>query len=144
MIEILILNLLNCMTATQFNAESCMPIINEIVEEQTITHKWYSEDSIVQDYVQYAYDLWGLDFVKLIECENWQRNPYRWSNTKDYGLCQVNIPTHKVPEWFYDDPYIQLDYCYYLYSNHTPFYGPNRKIKGMKCSDYVNDRFLLN
>lgn len=120
-----------------------MPIINEIVEQQTIIHKWYAEDSVVQDYVNYAYDLWWLDFVKLIECENWQWKPNRWSQTKDYGLCQVNIPTHEVPEWFYDDPYVQLDYCFYLYSHHTPFYWPNRLIKWMKCKDYVKDRFLI-
>ena len=34
---------------------------------QTIIHKWFAEDDEKQKYVQYAYDLWGIDFVKLIE-----------------------------------------------------------------------------
>lgn len=150
MIEGLTLILLNCITMTWFNPDQCLPIVNQIVEvnemvegTKPIRHLGYSEDSVVQDYVNRAYMLWWIEFVKTIECENWRRSPYRWSNTKDYGLCQVNIPLHKVPDGFYDDPYIQLDYCYGLRANGTKFYWPNRRINWVKCIDYVNDRFLI-
>lgn len=142
--------LLGCVTMTGIQMENCIPIVNQIVEvneivEETkpIRHLGYSEDSVVQDYVNRAYMLWWIEFVKTIECENGRWDPYRWSNTKDYGLCQVNIPLHKVPDGFYDDPYIQLDYCYGLRANGIKFYGPSRKINWRKCSEYVKDRFLI-
>lgn len=162
MLELISL-LLTCIWTININ--QCVDIINQIteyeytaelnieeeveeveeVEEDTriITHLWYDRYDIIQDYVEYAYILWWIDFVKVIECENWRWDMYRWSNTNDYWLCQVNIPSHNVPEWFYDDAYIQLDYCYELWKWWTPFYWPNRIIKWQRCSDYVDDRFLI-
>lgn len=115
--------------------------------EPTIIHKWYSEDSVVQDYVNYAYSLGGGDFVKLIECENGRRDPYRISKTNDHWICQLNYRYNKSfinsPE--FQDVYKQLDYCYEKYKvNPKLWYWPNRKIKWQKCSDYVSDRFIFN
>ena len=54
-----------------FNPEPCVDILNEVVEEQPrIRHRGYADDSYVQDFVNFAYRIGGLDFVKLIECEN--------------------------------------------------------------------------
>ena len=117
------------------------------MEQPMIIHKWYSEDSIVQDYVNYAYSLWWLDFVKLIECENWQWNPSRVSKTNDHGLCQLNYKYNKdfINSSDFNNPYKQLDYCYEKYKiNPKLRYWPNRKIKWMECKDYVNNRFIIN
>jgi hypothetical protein len=38
---------------------------------------------------------------------------------------------------------VQLEYCYKKWSTGTKFYGPDRRIKGKRCADYVEDRFTL-
>lgn len=115
--------------------------------EPVIIHKWYSEESVVQDYVNYAYSLGGGDFVKLIECENGRRDPYRVSKTHDHGLCQLNYRYNKkfINSEDYKDPYKQLDYCYEKYKvNPNLWYWPNRKIHWQKCTDYVSNRFYIS
>lgn len=115
--------------------------------EPAIIHKWYSEESVVQDYVNYAYSLGGGDFVKLIECENGRRDPYRVSKTNDHWICQLNYKYNKafINSDDFQDVYKQLDYCYEKYKvNPKLRYWPNRKIKWQKCKDYVNDRFYIN
>lgn len=119
-----------------------------------ITHKWFSEDSIVQQYVQYAYEKWWMDLVLLIECENGNRDIYKqsevvknWKRERSFWLCQVHQPDH--PEitdnkLFWNDWKWQLDRCNELMENGTPFYGRDRIIKGQKCSNYVKDRFILS
>lgn len=114
------------------------------VQREIIVHNWYDQNSVIQDYANYAYNIWGMDFVKMIECENGQRDPQRVSKTHDYWLCQLNYRYNKKfinsPE--FDDPYKQLDYCYEKFQMNPKLrYGPDRKIEGQKCSDYVSDRF---
>ena len=113
----------------------------------SIVHKWFQSDDERQKMVQYAYSLWWLDFVKLIECENGNRNPNAKSNTNDYWICQLNYAYNKkfINSEDYKDVYKQLDYCYNKYTyNPNLWYWPNRKIKGKLCKDYVTDRFILN
>lgn len=123
--------------------EDTQEVQQEIVQD-SITHNWYATNSVVQDYVDYAYNVWGIDFVKLIECENGRWDPKRVSKTNDHGLCQLHYKYNKkfINSEDFKDPYKQIDYCYEKYkTNPNLRYGPNRKIKWKKCSDYVNDRF---
>ncbi len=115
--------------------------------QEFIVHNWYASDSIIQDYINYAYDLWGIDFVKLIECENGRRDPKRVSETHDHGLCQLHYSYNKefINSPDFKDPYKQLDYCYEKYKTNPKLrYWPDRKIKGKKCSDYVSSRFNIS
>lgn len=115
--------------------------------QEFIVHNWYSSDSVIQDYINYAYELWWIEFVKLIECENWRRDPNRVSETHDHGLCQLNYKYNKkfINSADFKDPYKQLDYCYEKYKTNPKLrYWPNRRIKGKKCSDYVDDRFDIS
>lgn len=148
MIELLIA----CITFTGIQVENCMPIVDHIVDTnemvveedipRLIEHKWFSKDSPVQDYVEYAYLVWGMELVTLIECENWQWNPNRISKTNDYWLCGINPRWHKLPDnW--SDPFTQIWYCNEKYRWWTKFYWPNRKIKWIPCKDYVKDRFYF-
>ena len=102
-------------------------------QEEKITHNW-----------NYAYEIWGIDFVKLIECENGRWDPKRVSKTHDHWLCQLHYKYNKkfIDSSDFNDPYKQLDYCYEKYKvNPKLRYWPDRKIKGKKCTDYVDDRF---
>ena len=94
--------------------EEIRPKIEIETQQESITHNWYATDSVVQDYVNYAYDIWGMDFVKLIECENGRWDPKRVSKTHDHGLCQLNYKYNKnfINSSDFSDPYKQLDYCY--------------------------------
>ena len=112
--------------------------------QEFIVHNWYSSDSVIQDYANYAYDLWWIEFVKLIECENWRWDPNRVSKTHDHWLCQLHYSYNKkfIDSSDFKDPYKQLDYCYEKYKTNPKLrYWPNRKINGKKCSDYVSERF---
>lgn len=135
-----------CVVGFLFNFAS--PI--ELYKDQcipNIIHQWYSVEDPKQKYVQYAYSLGGIDFVKLIECENWRRDPKRISKTNDHWLCQLNYKYNKkfIDSEEFLDPYKQLDYCYEKYKiNPKLWYWPNRIIKGQKCSNYVSNRFIIN
>jgi len=118
--------------------------VQQPIQYETIVHNWYDKNSVIQDYVNFAYNLWGMDFVKLIECENGTRNPKRVSKTHDYWLCQLNYKYNKkfINSEEFKDPYSQLTYCYEKYKiNPKLRYWPNRRIEGKKCSDYVSNRF---
>jgi hypothetical protein len=139
-------------TLTPFLAFSTLPVeevqpkARPVVQQESITHKWYATDSVIQDYVNYAYDIWGIDFVKMIECENGRWDPNRVSETHDHWLCQLHYSYNKKfinsPE--FKDPYKQLDYCYEKYKTNPDLrYWPDRKINGKKCADYVDDRFEI-
>jgi hypothetical protein len=139
-------------TFTPFLAFSTLPVeefqpkVLTEVKQESITHNWYASDSVIQDYVSYAYDIWGIDFVKLIECENGRWDPKRVSKTHDHGLCQLHYSYNKkfIDSKDFNDPYKQLDYCYEKYKiNPDLRYWPDRKIDGKKCSDYVDDRFEI-
>ena len=122
------------------------PLDAWLYPEHTIRHNGYASESVVQDYVQYAYDKWWLDFVKLIECENGRRDPYRVSKTHDHGICQLHYKYNKqfIESDDFQDVYKQIDYCYEKYKiNPKLWYWPNRKIKWQKCTDYVSNRFSI-
>lgn len=130
-------------------AEDIQPEVQLVQQEQqeVILHIWYASDSVIQDYVNYAYNLWWIEFVKLIECENWRWDPKRVSSTRDYWLCQLNYRYNKkfINSSDFVDPYKQLDYCYEKYKiNPNLRYWPTRKVKGQKCSDYVSNRFEIS
>ena len=118
--------------------------VQEPTYQEIIVHNWYARSSAIQNYVNYAYNLWWMDFVKLIECENGVWDPKRISKTRDHWLCQLNYRYNKsfINSSDFSDPYKQLDYCYEKYkANPKLRYWPDRKIKGKKCSDYVDSRF---
>ena len=125
-------------------ASNVVAYLNTPVEK--LVHNWYSSESHIQEYVDYAYQKWGIEFVKLIECENGRRDPYRIYATNDHWICQLHYKYNKKfidsPE--FKDVYKQIDYCYEKYKiNPKLWYWPNRKIKWKKCSDYVSDRFSV-
>lgn len=111
----------------------------------SIVHKWFHSDDERQEMINYAYELWGIDFVTMIECENWN-----WSLTAKgdgwhaHWLCQINDRWHTVPEWYTGDWKIAIDYCYEKWSTGTKFYWPSRRVKWKKCANYVLDRFIIN
>lgn len=134
-------------------AMECAELLNDIVAEATVSeekekpikHLWYSDDSYVQEFVNYAYELWWIDFVTMIECENW-RWTLDWTSDwwHSHWLCMINDRWHKIPDWFYTDYKIQIDYCYQKFIWWTKFYWPSRMIKWQRCSEYVKDRFVLD
>ena len=113
---------------------------------EILYHNWFSLEDNRQAYVHYAYDIWGLEFVKMIECENGTRNPYIVSKTKDYWLCQLNFRYNKdfiLSEDYYN-VFSQIDYCYAKWKiNPKLWYWPDRKIHWQKCTDYVSQRFYF-
>lgn len=110
-----------------------------------IQHSGFSSEDKRQLMVQKAYNLWGLDFVLMLECENGNRNPKAvWDGGHSYGLCQMNNRWHNIPSEYYNDWKFQLEYCYKKWNTWTKFYWPSRNIHGTKCSTYVRDRFILS
>jgi hypothetical protein len=108
----------------------------------TLIHKWFKRDDPKQKMVAYAYKLWWMDFVKLIECENWNRNIKAvWDSGKAFWLCQMNTNYHKLPEDYYTTWQVQVELCYQKWKEWTKFYWPSRIVKGKRCSEYVKDRF---
>ena len=109
-------------------------------------HEGYPSDSLVQKIVNYAYKLWGYDFVAVLECENGQYNLFaRWDSGNAFWLCQMNRLYHKdIPKEYYEWVWqVQVEYCYQKWKAWTRFYWPTRIIKGQKCYDYVRDRFTF-
>lgn len=114
-------------------------------DELSIWHAGFSTGDSRQDIVQEAYQLGGLDFVSLIECENGQWLTWAvgdWG--KAYGLCQLNTRRHKeplAPEW--KDWRNQLSICYSKRKWGTKFYWPQRLIWGKRCSEVARKRFMV-
>ena len=98
-----------------------------------------------QEIVAEAYNLWGLDFISMIECENGSRDPTaRGDWGKAYGLCQLNIRRHWEPlEEERNDRTYQLSICYSKRKWGTKFYWPQRKIRGKRCSEVAKKRFYF-
>jgi len=110
------------------------------VEAKTITHLWYSEDSIVQEYVRYAFSISNndLDFVAMLDAENWRWDPHRQASVPDNRpwmsqngredsrwFCQLHRRRHRYivdDERFWNDWKRQLDQCYNKYKWWTRFY----------------------
>ena len=125
-------------------ASNVVAYLNTPVEK--LVHNWYSSESHIQEYVDYAYQKWWIEFVKLIECENGRRDPFRISATNDHWICQLNYRYNKnfINSPDFKDVYKQIDFCYEKYKiNPKLWHWPNRKIKWKKCSDYVSDRFSV-
>lgn len=112
---------------------------------ERIMHSGFSPDDPRQRMVAEAYDLWGLEFVSLIECENGLRNPKAvWDGGLSFWLCQLNIRRHWEPleeEW--NDRTYQLSICYQKRKWGTKFYWPQRLIWGKRCSEVVKKRFYF-
>ena len=110
----------------------------------TIWHEWFAKDDIRQKYIQYAYKLWWLDLVTLMECENGNWNiKAKWDSWKAYWLCQMNTRYHKLPQAYYDTWQVQVELCYQKWKSWTKFYGPSRIIKWQRCSEFVKNRFTI-
>ena len=110
-----------------------------------IMHSGFSSDDPRQRMVAEAYDLWGLEFVSLIECENGLWNPKAvWDRGMSFWLCQLNIRRHWEPlEEERNDRTYQLSVCYRKWKWGTKFYGPQRLIWGKRCWKVVKDRFYF-
>ena len=110
-----------------------------------IMHSGFSPDDPRQRMVAEAYDLWGLDFVSLIECENGLWNPKAiWDGGMSFWLCQLNIRRHWEPlEEERNDRTYQLSICYSKRKWGTKFYWPKRKIRGKSCSEVAKKRFYF-
>ena len=110
-----------------------------------IMHSGFSPDDPRQRMVAEAYDLWGLDFVSLIECENGLRNPKAiWDGRMSFWLCQLNIRRHGEPlEEERNDRTYQLSVCYQKRKWGTKFYWPQRLIWGKSCSEAAKKRFYF-
>lgn len=124
-----------------------------------IRHLWFAEDSPVQQYVQYAYEIWWLDLVTILDCENWYRDMYRqstivnkyWQREESYWFCQIHRPSQ--PDivdnpLFWSDWRWQLDRCKEIRDRElndwrTRFYAEKRKINWVLCPKYVESRFIL-
>ena len=125
------------------------PLDTWLVEQvpiEHIQHTGYSSDDQRQLMVQKAYELGWMDFVLMIECENGNWNPYAVSSTNDYGICQLNYRYNKgfIDSDEFKDVNKQLEYCYNKRRiNPKLWYWPDRKIKWVKCSKYVLDRFII-
>lgn len=110
-----------------------------------LLHIWFSSDDYKQTLVQYAYKLWGMDFVYMIECENgnWDINAVG-DSWHAFWLCQMNDRYHKnFPEDYKTNWIVQIEYCYEKRKWGTKFYGPSRWVKGQRCYNYVKNRFSL-
>ena len=117
----------------------------EDVLEPLIVHKWFASGDLRQQYVQYAYKLWWIWFVTMIECEAGSWSIYaRWDNWHAWGLCQLNDHFHHVSDEYKNTWQVQIETCYKKWSSWTRFYWPGRIIKGQKCSSYVLNRFVIN
>ena len=112
---------------------------------ERIMHSGFSPDDPRQRMVAEAYDLWGLDFVSLIECENGLRNPQAVGDGgKSFWLCQLNIRRHGEPlEEERNDRTYQLSVCYSKWKAGTKFYGPQRLIWGKRCWEVAKKRFYF-
>lgn len=113
----------------------------------TVRHSWFSPEDNRQLIVNRAYELWGIDFVIMIECENGNRNPNAISKTHDYWICQLNYKYNKefINSEEFKDVYKQLEYCYNKWKANPKLWNwPNRRIKWQLCKDYVLNRFIIN
>ena len=110
-----------------------------------IMHSGFSPDDPRQRMVAEAYDLWGLEFVSLIECENGLRNPKAvWDGGLSFWLCQLNTRRHGEPlEEERNDRTYQLSVCYSKWKAGTKFYWPQRLIWGKRCSEVAKKRFMV-
>jgi hypothetical protein len=117
----------------------------ELINWGIIYKKSRTDDDIRQSYIQYAYEVWGMDHVILIECENNSWNlSWKWDWWDSIWLCQINHRWHKPPIEFYTDYVVQVDYCLEKRMWWTLFYAPERKNKEwVMCMHYAKERFIF-
>lgn len=117
-----------------------------VEDELSIWHAGFSTGDSRQEIVQEAYDLWGIDFVALIECENGNRDPKAtWDYGKSHWLCMLNTRWHKEPlspSW--NDWRNQISVCFEKWKGGTKFYWSSRLIWGKRCSEVAKNRFYLS
>lgn len=103
-----------------------------MIKDWKIKHSLWKKNDGRNKYVQYAYNVWWINFVALLEAENWRwaintRSYVVWINWYyDYGFCQINKWRHKNivnDPRFFTDWKRQIDKCYELYKWWTTFYG---------------------
>ena len=137
--------------------EKNLKVEEVFIEEKkwTIFKKEYDQNDERNQFIQYAYEKWWMDLVLLMECENSTRNMYRQSEVVKNGrrepsfwFCMIDRDFHKNivdDSRFRNDRKRQIDKCHELWKGWTKFYWPGRYIAkvGMKCSDYVKDRFYF-
>lgn len=113
--------------------------------DPTIRHSWFRKDDQRQQIVQKAYQLWGMDLVTLMECENGNRDIYaRGDQGKSYWICQMHTWYHRLPAEYFNSRETQVEVCNQKRRTWTKFYGPGRMIKGQRCSEYVQPRFYFD
>ena len=113
-------------------------------EYRNIIHKWFDYNDPRQDMVWYAYKLWWMDFVTMLECENGNRDiTKKWDYWKALGLCQLNKRWHKRTEDYKTKRQSQVEVCYWKRTHNTKFNWLTRKINWKLCKDYVLDRFVI-
>ena len=100
---------------------------------------------IRQKYVNYAYKLWGMDLVLLMQCESATRTIDRVGDQwHALWLCQMNNRYHKLPKDYKTSRQVQVEYCAEKLKNKTPFYGPTRRIQWKPCYIYTQKYFIFN
>lgn len=113
--------------------------------DSTIRHSWFRKDDQRQQIVQKAYQLWGMDLVTLMECENGNRDIYaRGDQGKSYWICQMHTWHHRLPAEYFNSRETQVEVCNQKWRTWTKFYGPGRMIEGQRCSEYVQPRFYFD
>lgn len=110
-----------------------------------VLHSGFSPDDYRQEIVAKAYELWGLDFLALIECENGLRKVDRTGDRgQSHGLCQLNQRWHhEVYDGRRSSREFQLSVCYSKRKWGTKFYWPQRLIWGKRCWDVAKMRFMV-
>lgn len=107
--------------------------------------KYFSNEAIAQEMVQYAYEVWWIDLITLIECENWWWNTFaKWDGWHAHWLCQMNSNYHDIPAEYFKDRKFQIDYCNQKRLWWTVFYGPSRIVKWVKCSTRAKSQFTFS
>ena len=157
----LIMALVSCLLWPQ-QAEECMPIMNQIVEEQeriereeceknncywfTIGIVWFPYDSDANRVANYRYDQssWNIDMIATFMAEG-MYNKDAISKTKDYWICQLHYNKTNA-KWIDDerrsDIMYQADVCLDKW-NAVPnpsktWYGWNNREKQKKKIYYFN------
>lgn len=112
---------MSCITIT--GVQNCIPILDEIVEEQqveiennyTIGVVGYPLDSLANEIVNYWYDQsnWDLDMILTFIAENGSFDVNAVSKTNDYWICQLNYRYNKkwIDDERWSDPMFQAEVC---------------------------------
>jgi hypothetical protein len=117
---------MTCVTMTWVQIESCVPILDEIieeqVEEQVIENRWtiwvvgYPDDSLANEIVNYWRDQSNgdLDMILTFIAENWWFDHTKVSETNDRWLCMLhrNRTNRKwIEDERWSDPMYQAEVC---------------------------------